>query len=196
MQLQTTALFEQSNTDRPSFQARLARGFSGMRDFHLFGFPDSMLFLEGLPPPKQNRNGSTQAAVIGGVLGGAVGGLIGGLIAQSMSEDAPHQPAEMLNLRSDAELIYLAKKRKRSFVSEYKDVKWARIEAPSSFSKLFSTKELAGTITVRDRTIGTLVLELPKPNDMMVAISLLQRRLGDRVKVNAVWNDKKLVYTR
>jgi hypothetical protein len=195
IQLQTAAIFEQNNTDRPTFQARIARGLSGPRGFHLFGFPESMLFLEGLEPPKQMNKG-TQAAVIGGVLGGAVGGLIGGLIVQSMSQDAPHQPPEMLNLRSDAELVYLAKIRKRSFVSEYKDVKWARIDAPSSFSKMFLNEELAGTITYRDRTIGTLVLELPKPNDMMVAITLLQKRLGDRVKVNAKWNPTKLVYTR
>jgi len=91
---------------------------------------------------------------------------------------------ESFDLCSEEELFQLAKERRRSFVSKTDEILSVSIDAPGSFGRLFANSSLAGWITLRDRKLGKVAMDIHDQAAMSVAVDVLPRRLGERAFVN------------
>ena len=91
---------------------------------------------------------------------------------------------------SEEELFELARTRKRSFVSKYDDVSSIAITAPSGWDRLFAPSTLAGYITLRDKTLGKVKMEIHDQAAMSVAVDASPRRLAERVWVNVEFDQR------
>lgn len=182
MELQSTGWLQGCSTDRPSFQALIARGLSSPRPFQVFSLPNGFLFLELRNQPGSRGNAASGAVVAGAVLGGAIGAVIGGMIAGSASQDATVESG--FERCSEDELFELARSRKRSFVAKHEEIVSVSIDAPGALGKTFGNGKLAGWITLRDRVLGKVKMEVRDQSALALALEILPRRLGDRVRAN------------
>jgi hypothetical protein len=180
--MQSAALLQRYAGDRPSFEATVCRTFS-TRNYQVFALPQGLLFLEIRNKPGSGRGGdvNTNALVAGAVLGGAIGACIAGALT---SNETAYETKENFDMCSEEELFQLAKKRRRSFVSKADEILSVSIDAPSSFTRMFGSSTLAGSITLRDRKLGKVVMEIHDQAAMSVAVDALPRRLGERAFVN------------
>ncbi len=183
--LQSMSWLQTHSADRPTFQAKVARGFSS-RDYVVFAMEHGLLFLEHMDHPMANRAGGgvNGAVVAGAILGGAVGAVIGGIIA-SNGGDAPTRKESGLETRSDDELFELARTRKRSFVAERGEIESVSIDAPGLFSSAW------GKVIIRDRRLGKLTLAIPDRTSMTVVVDAFPRHYGNRTRVNVRWDQSK-----
>jgi hypothetical protein len=180
MQMQSAAWLQNHGGDRPSFQATVSRTFS-TRQYQVFAMQQGLLFLElrtkGGSPGKSNN----EAVVIGAVMGGMIGACIAGALT-SQAGDAGK--LESFDLCSEEELFALAKQRRKSFVSKNDEAISVSIDAPGSFGRLFASSSLAGWITLRDRKLGKISMEIHDQASMSVAVDSLPRRFKERCFVN------------
>ena len=123
----------------------------------------------------------------GAVLCGMMGALLGGMIADNLKSTSVGPLAENFNLCTDDEIIALARQRKGSMLSEYADITSVNIDGPSFSVRMFSSSKLIGNVTIRDRTVGKLVLEITSVHAMLTAMQALKAKLGDRVKTRLEW---------
>jgi hypothetical protein len=165
--------------DRPSFQATVCRTFS-TRPYQVFAMPQGLLFLELKNKPGSAKD-NTGAVVAGAVLGGAIGASIAGMMTSGPAETGR---SENFELCSEEELFQIAKERRRSFVSKTEEILSVSIDAPSGLSRMFADSSLAGWITLRDRKLGKVSMEIHDQASMQIAVDALPRRLKEKVFVN------------
>src|SRR5690349_1678031 len=180
MQMQSAAWLQSHGGDRPSFQATVSRTFSN-RQYQVFAMSQGLLFLELRSKGGSPGNPNTAAVVMGGVMGGAIGACIAGALT---SQGGEASKMENFDLCSEEELFELAKQRRKSFVSKNDEIQSVTIEAPSSFGRLFANSSLAGWITLRDRKLGKISMEIYDQASMSVAVDVMPRRFRERSFVN------------
>jgi hypothetical protein len=177
--MQSAAILQRHAGDRPSFEATVCRTFS-TRPYQVFAMPGGLLFLE-LRQKAAGRS-NTNAVVVGAVLGGAIGACLGAALADGFNAD--NGTGENFDSYNEDQLYQLAASRKRSFVAKIDEIISATIRAPGAWSRLFVSSGLAGWVTLRDRKLGRVTMEIHNQADLSVAVDALPRRLGDRAFVN------------
>jgi hypothetical protein len=188
MQMQSAMLLQNYAGDRPSFQAIVCRTFS-TRPFQVFAMPQGLLFLElrkkgGMGGGGDNDN---MGAII---MGGMLGGVIGACIAQAMTSNPAADASRMENFDTytEDELFRIAASRKRSFVAKNEEILHISIDAPTTWNRMFANRSLAGFVTLRDRKLGKITMEVHDQAAMSVAVDALPRRYAERVAVNVVFD--------
>jgi len=189
LELQSTTWMQRNTSDRPSFRAVVRRTFS-KGQYQVFALPRGLLFLERRSITDSVGNGPSGAVVAGAVLGGAVGAMIGAAIASSASSSSERD--ENLDICDEETLIELARSRRKSFVAKLDEIISVSIDAPGSLGRMFADSSLAGWITLRDRCLGKVTLEIHEQPAMAVAVETLPRRLGERVQINVEFDQQKL----
>lgn len=183
VEMQSNRWMQGHTADRPSFNVLLCRGFGGARRFQVFAMTKGLLCLDKGPPRSGgDGDGANKAVVAGAVLGGAMGAIIGAAIASNMSVDCGGEPR--YDLCSEEELLELAAARKKSFVAFYDQITSVSLDMPGAFAKMFGDSRTIGWITLREKTLGKVALEVRDASEMSVAIDSLPRRLGPRVQIN------------
>jgi hypothetical protein len=180
-QLQSATWLQSFSADRPSFQAMVRRTFSN-RPYQVFVMPQGLLFLELRGKLGSGGNNNSNAIVVGAVLGGAIGACIGAAIASNSAGDSGR--IENFERCTEEELFELAAARKRSFTSRLDEILSVTIDAPGSWSRLFADSTLAGWITLRDRKLGKVTMDIHDQSAFSVAVDVLPRRLRERAFVN------------
>ena len=189
--LQSSAWLQNHSADRPSFEAKVSRGYSSC-EYVVFAMQHGLLFLEQKDHVFSARNQGVNGAVLAGaIMGGAAGALIAG--ALTSGNNGPTRKESGLETQSDEELFALARSRKKSFVAERDDIESVSIDPPSFLSGLFGGR-VAGTITIRDRQLGKLRLELTDKASMAAAIDAFPRHYGNRTAINVRWDQAKNAY--
>lgn len=181
MQLQSASWLNGHTGDRPSFEALVLRTFS-TQNYKVFAMPQGLLFLQIKKKAGDVSDPNKGAIVAGAVLGGMLGAAIAAGIANSMSN--PREVEQNYDLLSEEELLALVRTRRKSFVVKNEDVTAVSIEAPGGWARLFGDNNLAGNISMRTRTQGTVKMEVHDQASLSVAVDALPRRLGQRVLVN------------
>jgi len=179
-QMQSATWLQNHAGDRPSFQATVCRTFS-TRPYQVFAMPQGLLFLELRNKPGTPGTPNNGAIVAGAIMGGAIGACIAGALTST-----PGDPSRIENfdMCSEEELFALANQRRKSFVSKVDEILSVTIEAPSGLSRMFADSTLAGYITLRDRKLGKVSMEVHDQASMSVAVDALPRRLAQRCFVN------------
>ena len=189
MALQSTAWLQKNTSDRPSFKAVVRRTFSKTQ-YQAFALPRGLLFLERRNITGSSAGGGSGAVVAGAVLGGAVGAIIGAAIASNLATTT--QREENLDVCPEETLIELARARKKSFVAKLDEIISLSIDAPSSFCRMFADSTLAGWITLRDKCLGKITLEIHEQPSLAIAVENLPRRLGERVHINVEFDQQAM----
>ena len=190
LELQSTAWVQKNTNDRPSFRARTRGTFSGPRKYQVFALPKGLLFLELRNKLGSDGDTAKRAIMAGAVLGGLVGAAMGAALAGAAS--GPAEGEESFEMSGEAELLELARSRKRSFVAKFEEIQTISIDAPGSLGRMFADNTLAGWITLRDSCLGKVKLEIHAQPEMAVAVDALPRRLGNRVRVNVEFDEGKM----
>ena len=189
MALQSMTWLQNNTSDRPSFRALIRRAFSRTH-YQVFALPRGLLFLERRSITESSAGGGSGAVVAGAVLGGAVGAIIGAAIASSAATSSERE--ENLDMCSEETLIELARARKKSFVAKLDEIISISIDAPGSFGRMFADSTLAGWITLRDKCLGKVTLEIHEQPAMAVAVETLPRRLGERAHINVEFDQQAM----
>lgn len=180
VELESSALLDRFAQDRPVFHGRLSRPLRCKRFFQVFGCETGFLCLEltydGPAPSRAVAIAKWCAAIWFGPLA-----IIVHIIM--LRNAAKHVASLDLSnaMRSDDELVELARQRQHSFVARYDDIKWIRIERPDALERLLFGETLQGMITFRERTVGKVTIYIYDHQSMQTAIDALPRRLGERV---------------
>jgi hypothetical protein len=196
-ELQSTRWLAGHAGDRPSFQADIHRGLFSSGHFQVFAMPQGLLCLE-LRFKDQGgfANNGPSAGAIACMQFGAIGGLAAGLQmardAQRYGTAAPDRYETGMEMRSDEELFELARSRRKSFVSKYDEIRLASIDAPGFLGRALGDSKLAGCITLRDRSLGKVKLEIRDQSALSVAVDALPRRLGDRLRTNVEFDRQSM----
>ena len=190
LELQSTKWVQRNTSDRPSFKAKISRGFSGSRRYQVFALPKGLLFLEVRNKMGNAGSTATSAIVAGAVVGGALGAMMGAALASAAA--GPAEGEEGFEMCGEAELLELARARKRSFVSKFDEIQSVSIDAPGTLGRMFADSTLVGWVTLRDCCLGKITMEIHDPPEMSVAIDALPRRLGNRVRVNVEFDQGKM----
>ena len=189
--LQSTSILAQHTGDRPSFQADVSRGLFNSGHFQVFAMPQGLLFLEMRLRDYGN---------LGNTSGFGAGGLTGAMAEWRDAERYGFAPPDKwetgLDAKGEDELLDMARQRRKSFVSKLDEIRSVSIDAPGFFGTMFGDSTLQGTITLRDRKLGKVLIDIRDPSAMSVAVDALPRRLGDRVKLNAQFDAKSRRFVR
>ena len=180
-QLQSATWLNQYASDRPSFHAIVCRTWSPNRPYQVFVMPQGLLFIESRNKIG-NVGGNSNAVVVGAVLGGAIGACIGAAIAANSGGNSGQ--VENLDTCSEEQLFQLAATRRRSFASKIDEILSITIDAPGSWNRLIAPSTLAGSITVRDRTLGKVAMEVHDQAALSVAVDCIARRFKERAFIN------------
>jgi hypothetical protein len=182
--LQSTSILAQHTGDRPSFQADVSRGLFNSGHFQVFAMPQGLLFLEMRLRDYGNMGPDAPCG----------GGLAGAAAAWQEGERYGFAPPDKwetgLDAKGEDELLELARERGKSFVSKLDEIRSVSIDAPGFFGMMFGDSTLQGTITLRDRKLGKVLIDIRDASAMSVAVDALPRRLGDRVTLNAQFDQK------
>ena len=175
---QTTAILAGHAGDRPSFRGDVSRGWFTSGHYQVFAMPQGLLFLE--LRLRDYGNLGPEAPWGGGLAGAAAAWREG----ERYGFAPPDKWETGLDAKTEDELLILASERRKSFVSKLGEINSVSINAPGSLARAFGDSTLQGTITLHDRTLGKVLIDIRDASAMSVAVDALPRRLGDRVKVN------------
>ena len=188
--LQSTSILAQPTGDRPSFQADVSRGLFNSGHFQVFAMPQGLLFLEMRLRDYGNLGPDAPCG----------GGLAGAAAAWREGERYGFAPPDKwetgLDAKCEDELLEMARERRKSFVSKLDEIRSVSIDAPGFFGMMFGDSTLQGTITLRDRKLGKVLIDIRDASAMSVAVDALPRRLGDRVTLNAQFDAKSRRFVR
>ena len=196
-ELRSSSIMANHTGDRPSFQADVSRGWFGSGHFQVFAMPQGLLFLQMQLKDYGNLGSNANYAGMAMAMSfGAIGGLAAGMAAARDAERYGERPEDKwetgLDALSEDELLDMAKSRRKSFVAKNAEISAVSIDAPGAFSRALGDSSLQGTITLRDRTLGKVSLEIRDAAAMSVAVDALRRHLGDRVQVNVQFDQQSM----
>jgi hypothetical protein len=190
MQLSSMSWLNNSASDRPSFQALIPGTFSSRR-YQVFSMPQGLLFLERRDKVTAGGEPNNNAIMLGAVLGG----MAGACIAHAITSNSAAAEAETgLETLREEELFELARTRNKSFVAKFDEIQSISIDAPSSWGRMFSDSSLAGWVSLRDRSLGKVKLEVRDQASLSVAVDCLPRRFGERVFVNVEFDRGRTLF--
>jgi hypothetical protein len=141
--------------------------------------------------PEHQLESARRGAAAGAMVGGVMGAIVGEILASSVS--GPVRKESGLETLSDEELFALARNRKRSFVAERDEIESVSIDPPRGLSSLINSR-LLGIVTIHDRRLGKVTLQLSDRTAMSVVIDAFPRHYGNRVLVNVRWDHAKSSY--
>lgn len=182
--LQSTSILAQHTGDRPSFQADVSRGLFNSGHFQVFAMPQGLLFLE--MRLRDYGNLGPEAPYGAGLAGAAAAWREG----ERYGFAPPDKWETGLDAKGEDELLALASERRKSFVSKLDEILAVSIDAPGFLGRTFGDSNLQGTITLRDRKLGKVLIDIRDASAMSVAVDALPRRLGDRLQLNAQFDPK------
>ncbi|HEX5106243.1 MAG TPA: hypothetical protein VFV87_20630 [Pirellulaceae bacterium] len=197
MELQSNRWMQGNTSDRPSFDVLISRGLGGARRFQVFLMTKGLLCLDKGPPRAGGGGGGDNNGAI--VAGAMLGGLAGAAIAHALTSNSGgscHAHEERYDLCDEDELLELAAARKKSFVAFYDDIGGVSLDVPGMWEKIFGDGRTVGWITLREKSLGKVAMEVRDPAQMQVAIDTLPRRLGPRVQVNLQLDPRTTTYVR
>jgi hypothetical protein len=183
VQLQSTGWMQKHTGDRPSFDAVICRSiFSGSRRYRVFAMARGLLFL-----PLEDHPATKAPPCMGTGLAGAARTLE---YAQEWYARQPVPPECQadFDIKSDEEILKLAGERRQSFVAKQEEITRLSIDPPGAIARLLGTS-VAGLITLRDRTLGKVTMEVREQLALTVAVESLPKRLGERAVVNVQWDE-------
>lgn len=183
----------EGKSDRPEFEVRIKRPPVACRRYQVIAFTPGILLLDLGPPKAQAGDGNT--AMICGILGGLVGAYLGAALEGAMESQSANLDSSYARY-SDDQLIQIARGRKHSMVALYDDIESASIDAPSTMDKIYRGRGLVGWISLHEKTLGKLKMEVRDLSSMAMAMKILPSRLGDRAKVNVEFDDEHCVFVR
>jgi hypothetical protein len=185
VELQSARWMQGHTSDRPSFNVLISKGF-GERRFQVFAMTKGLLCLDKGPAKGGGMGGdeaANRAVMVGAVMGGALGAVIGAAVASNMSGPS-RGGEERYDLCSEDELLDLAAQRKKSFVAFYDQISNISLDLPGFWGRTFGDGRTVGIITLQEKSVGKVAMEVRDASEMSVAIDSLPRRLGPRVQVN------------
>lgn len=179
--LKSSSILANHTGDRPSFVADISRGLFNSGHFQVFALPQGLLFLELRLRDYGNLGPGSHGS-----------GLAGAMAAYREGERYGFAPDDKwetgFDTHSEEQLFELAAERKKSFVSKLDEIQAVSIDAPGFLGRMFGDSSLAGCITIRDKSLGKVSLEVKDPAALSVAVDALPRRLGSRVQVNVAFD--------
>lgn len=189
MDLESSGWLQARVGERPTFQAAVSRGFSN-RVFHVFLMPQGFLFLQKAKT-RQNDGDTMRSAVAAGA---AVGGLMGAMMGAALASAAnrPVEEDENFEMSSNDHILSLARTRKGSFICLSDDIRSVTITAPGIIGRMLGS--VAGWITIRDKRVGKVTVEVKDHNSLSSIVEALPKRFGDRANVYVRWDDGKMRY--
>jgi hypothetical protein len=187
LELQSNSFMQSRIGDRPWFEANVSRGFSS-QTLYVFFMPQGVLFLDKKRQAGADRDAARNAMVAGAAVGGLVGALVGSAIGTALSRQTEER--EDFDMVTNDQLLIYARSRKNSFVSMLDDVQTISIDAPGTLGRIFGGGA-AGWITVRDKRVGKITVEVKKATWLQEATEVIGRRYGERAKINVRWDDAK-----
>jgi hypothetical protein len=167
----------------PFFHARATYAFKPNRFYRVYVTAAELIFVEAGPGDGQ------QVARQMAMQGGLIGGLIGALVAKQKQKKAAAR-ARALDDSTAGEIVRLADEGKNNFRSRASEIDEASFEPPG----LKNTH--AGRLRLRHRERGKMTLEVATVDDMRTALDTVPPLLGDTVKINVVWDEKKKGFVR
>lgn len=183
VELQSSRWMQGNTSDRPSFNVLISGGLRERR-FQVFAMTKGLLALDK-GPAKGGGGGddaANQAVMVGAMMGGALGAVIGAAVASNMSVGGGTE--QRYDLCSEDELLDIAAQRKKSFVAFYDQIESVSLDLPGFWGRTFGDGRTVGWITLREKSLGKVAMEIRDASEMSVAIESLPRRLGPRVQVN------------
>ncbi len=192
IELESAKFMPQFSSDRQNFQCYRHVALGGKRFYQVLAMPKAFLLID---LPTSNHDGDVSALNLGMAagLGRLLGGHAGSQIAQMvvLGTAGPKTGIdETYEMAGDEELAAIVKSRRKSLIVTYENIDWATIDPVRAFSTS------AGLVRFKAKKVGKIELELIKPHDMMVAVDVFKARLGDRVKVRAVYDNRKLRFVK
>jgi hypothetical protein len=169
VELQSARWMQGHTSDRPSFNVLISKGF-GERRFQVFAMTKGLLALD--KGPAKGSGGGDEAAnravMVGAVMGGALGAVIGAAVASNMT--GPSGSEERYDTCSEDELLDLAAQRKKSFVAFYDQISSVSLDLPGFWGRTFGDGRTVGIITLQEKSVGKVAMEVATPPKMSVAI--------------------------
>ena len=187
IELESSKLMNGHTGGRPTFY-----GAMGKRYYQVFCLEDGLLFLDVANDVKGKMT-DAKFALIGGLMGGLVGASIGMMLDQQAHEKL-NRNLQLVSLKTDEELFAMAGGRKHSFVVFYDEIKWAKLEAPPHKKARQSAYACHGRFSFKAKGIGKKQMEILEATVMGVAVDSLPGRLGDRLSVNAEFDEQLFRY--
>lgn len=199
-ELSSNRWMSQHTGDRPAFQADISRGLFRSGHFQVFAMPQGLLCLEMRHKDYGNLGNHGHNVGAAWFMFGAIGGLAAGLAAARDNERYGAAPAQRWEASFDTmqedELLELARQRKKSFVCKLDEIRSVQVDAPSGLSNLLGDGSLAGIVTLRDRTLGKIVMQVRDQTHLAVAVDALPRRLSDRARINVAFDEATRRFVR
>jgi hypothetical protein len=190
IELQSSGWMQSRIGDRPGFEATVSRGFSS-QSLNVFFMPQGILFLDKARQAGADRDAARNAMVAGAAMGGLVGALVGSAIGSALSR--PVEERENFDMVTNEQLLIYARSRKKSFLSVLEDVRSIAVDAPGTLGRIFGGG-VAGWITVRDKRLGKISIEVKQSTSLQAAADAIGRRYGELAKINIRWDDAKSRY--
>lgn len=166
----------------PYFVARLGR------TYRVYILPSKLLFLDA--PAIDDVSGAERiirgVSIQGGLIGWIVGSAVTGNIADDRRSKARNRHL-MLDVAEVPALVEMADHESTSFRVDVDDLGAVRIEGLSFWQNAFADR-CAGRLHFVHPDRGPVSVDLPKPDDVRVAIKQLAAVLGDKLTVNAAWD--------
>jgi hypothetical protein len=131
---------------------------------------------------------------------GALGAIAGAMAAQRDAQRYGSRPADRweagFDLMSEDDLLELARSRKKSFVSKIDEIRWVTIDAPGFLGSMLGDSSVAGHVTLRDKVLGKVTMQIRDQSSMAVAVDALPRKLGERARVIVAFDQASRRFVR
>jgi hypothetical protein len=179
-----------SDFDRPLpyFHAKATYIWRKNRFYRVYVRTDELWFIEG------GSSLTPELALQGAAIHGLVGAVVGGIIAHNVRKTTVARQS-LLDAASEDDLGQLAAAEKPNFRVSIGDLSDVRIEPKTFWHGIaYSNPQHAGLLYLSHPDQGALKLEFASPQEMRSAIDLLRPALGDRLKVNVVWDGSKQAF--
>jgi hypothetical protein len=202
-ELRSTQTWSQNSGDRPAFQADVQRGLFRSGHFQVFAMPRGLLFLE-MRLKDYGQLGGGGGVNIGqialAVNFGMLGAFAGAMAAQRDAQRYGSRPADRweagFDLLGEDDLLELARQRKKSFVAKIDEILSVTIDAPGALGRMLGDSSVAGHITLRDKVLGKVKMQVRDQSSMAVAVDALPRKLGERARVNVAFDQSSRQFVR
>jgi hypothetical protein len=169
----------------PYFVARLGR------TYRVYILPSKLLFLDA--PALDDVSGAERIARAVCFQAGLLGWFIGAAVAGAIGDDRRSKARNrhmLLDLAELPALVDMADREYTSFRIDVDDLGATRIDGLTFWQNAFADR-CAGQLHLVHPERGPVVLDLPRADDVRVAVKQLAAVLGDKLTINAVWDWSK-----
>lgn len=166
----------------PYFHAKATYLWRKNRFYRVYVRPDELWFIEA------GSSITPELAMQGAAMHGLVGGIVGGIVAHNSRKFTTARQG-LLDAASEDELGQMAAAEKPNFRAAIADLSDVRIEPKSFWHGIqYSNPKHAGILHLSHPDHGALKLEFASPEEVLAAINSLTPVLGERLRVNVVFD--------